>query len=179
MKIKTTAIISSIAVALALVSCDKQEKTDTAATSEQAANTGTAQMEARFTETAPTEYVLIEEARETPAKEKVTVKGTLLGRENIFAEKAALFIIGDPEKIEIEEGEEKPWIACCTPPEIVKVNTITVQFVDNDGNLIMETAKGVKGLKELDEVVISGVMDNSSTPDAPILNIETITIVKK
>lgn len=170
----TTAIISALALGLALVSCDSKDKQSAAPETA----TQTAVMEARFTDAAPSEYVTIEEARETPAGEKVTVKGTLLGREEIFLNKAAMFIIGDPEKIEIEENEDKPWKACCTPPDVIKVNTLTVQFVDAGGKLIPATAKGVKGLKELDEVVIAGTMDPASTMDAPVLNVDTITIVK-
>lgn len=176
----TTAIIPSIAIAFTLASCDKPaDQTPPGAPQASSEDASVKIMEARFSDTVPSEVSTIEEARTTPAKGKVTVKGTLLGRENIFADKAAIFIIGDPEKIEIEEGEAKPWIACCTPPETVKANTITVQFLDDSGNLVMKSAKGVKGLKELDEVVISGTMDESSTKEAPILNIEGISIIKK
>ncbi len=89
-----------------------------------------------------------------------------------------MFLLGAPDKIEIEDHEEHAWSGCCTPQEVKNLHTMTVQFVDGEGNLIMETAKGVKGLKELDQVVISGKMDASSTPEAPVLNIEQISIVK-
>lgn len=178
--ITATAIIPAIALSMALVSCNKSEEPSSKdAAAQQQASPSVAVMEACFTETAPTEFVSIEEARKVPAKQKVAVKGTLLGRENIFLDNAAMFLIGDPSKIEIETGEEKPWIACCTPPEVIKTSTLTVQFVDDQGNVIRQSAKGVKGLKELDEVIISGEMDEASTPEAPILNIGKINIVKK
>lgn len=171
MHINKIAIMLALSVSMAVVSCG-EKKVETAAVPP-----ASSEMEACFVAESPSGAVTIEEARKVEPKGKVTVKGTLLGREKIFADKAAIFIIGDPAKIEIEEHEGKPWSACCTPPEIIKANTLTVQFVDKNGKLVMLPAKGVKGLKELDEVIISGEMDASSTSEAPILNIEKIAII--
>lgn len=178
MKIKITTIISSIAISISFISCDKTDKTTAIDNNAASSEKSIPLIERSFISEPPSEFVNIGQARSIPAGKKVTVKGSLIGHENIFVDKAAMFIIGDPEKIEIEEDEAKPWTACCTPPEIIKANTLTVQFLDQDGNLIMQTAKGIKGLKELDTVIISGTMDSSSTPEAPLLNIEHISIVK-
>lgn len=53
---------------------------------------------------------------------------------------------------------------------------MTVQFVDEQGQPIKHSAKGVNGLKEQDAVIITGTIDPHSTPEHPVLNIESIVI---
>ena len=72
--------------------------------------------------------------------------------------------------------EKGVWAAGTVPVEIRKNNTMTVQFVDEQGQPIKHSAKGVNGLKEQDTVIITGTIDPHSTPEHPVLNIESIVI---
>ena len=110
--------------------------------------------------------------------EKVTVKGAVLGEEPVFAENIASFTIGDPAQLLANMQEHGTWTADSVPVEIRRDNTMTVQFVDEQGNPIKQSAKGVNGLKERDAVIITGTIDPHSTSERPVLNIESIVIEK-
>ena len=72
--------------------------------------------------------------------------------------------------------ERGVWSTGTVPVEIRKNNTMTVQFVDDQGQPIKHSAKGVNGLKERDAVIITGTIAPQSTPENPVLNIESIVI---
>lgn len=95
----------------------------------------------------------------------------------LFSQKnIASFTIGDPAQLLLNMKERGVWSNGTVPVEIRKNNTMTVQFVDGSGRPLKHTAKGVNGLKEQDAVIISGTIDPHSSPENPILNIESIVI---
>ena len=106
------------------------------------------------------------------------MKGAFLGEEPVFAENIASFTIGDPAQLLANMQEHGTWTADSVPVEIRRDNTMTVQFVDEQGNPIKQSAKGVNGLKERDAVIITGTIDPHSTSERPVLNIESIVIEK-
>ena len=105
-----------------------------------------------------------------------TVKGAVIGDDPVFSKNIASFTIGDPAQLLVNMKEKGVWAAGTVPVEIRKNNTMTVQFVDEQGQPIKHSAKGVNGLKEQDAVIITGTIDPHSTPERPVLNIESIVI---
>lgn len=171
----TTHLIA-LSLAAALVACNPKE-TVKALTSDQNV---TQEMAVRFAENMvglPRARV-VSEARKAAPGEKVTVKGAVLGEEPVFAENIASFTIGDPAQLLANMQEHGTWTADSVPVEIRRDNTMTVQFVDEQGNPIKQSAKGVNGLKERDAVIITGTIDPHSTSERPVLNIESIVIEK-
>ncbi len=175
---KTTAYIIAALSMLALNACkDKAATTNNAPAASQAA---TSALQGYFgTVDGKDQAKDIKDARKTAAGQAVTVRGRLVGAEDIFASGQAFFKIGDPSFVIAEMQEEKPYTACCTPQDVKTANMLTIQLVDKEGMVIEQSAKGVNGLKELDYVVISGKMAPDSTETAPVLNAEKIEIVKE
>lgn len=171
----TTHLIA-LSLAAALVACNPKE-TVKALTSDQNV---TQEMAVRFAENMVglPRALVVSDARKAVPGEKVTVKGAVLGEEPVFAENIASFTIGDPAQLLANMQEHGTWTADSVPVEIRRDNTMTVQFVDEQGNPIKQSAKGVNGLKERDAVIITGTIDPHSTSERPVLNIESIVIEK-
>lgn len=170
----TSSLIILTVAAASLMGCNPKE-TVKSLTSDQNV---TQQMAIRFAENMVglPRALVVSDARKTPPGEKVTVKGAVLGEEPAFAENIASFTIGDPAQLLANMKEHGSWTADTVPVEIRKNNTMTAQFVDEKGQPIKQSAKGVHGLKEYDAVIISGTIDPHSTPERPVLNIERIVI---
>ena len=172
----TTHLIALSLAAASLVACNPKETVKALASDQNV----TQEMAVRFAENMvglPRELV-VSDARKAAPGEKVTVKGAVLGEEPVFAENIASFTIGDPAQLLANMQEHGTWTADSIPVEIRRDNTMTVQFVDEQGNPIKQSAKGVNGLKERDAVNITGTIDPHSTPERPVLNIESIVIEK-
>lgn len=120
--------------------------------------------------------LVVSDARKAAPGDKVTVKGAVIGDDPVFSKNIASFTIGDPAQLLVNMKEKGVWAAGTVPVEIRKNNTMTVQFVDEQGQPIKHSAKGVNGLKEQDAVIITGTIDPHSTPEHPVLNIESIVI---
>ncbi|MEG2236923.1 MAG: hypothetical protein RRY13_04630 [Akkermansia sp.] len=176
---KNLPLIALAITAVTLSSCDN--KNNLANTTPPGQENSLAAMQARFAADMVGvqlgKYIPIRDARQIKPGEKATIKASLIGQDNIFEDDLAIFIIGDPAAIKVAPDKPIPWSDKETPPEVVKENTMRVQFVDAQGKPLHASAKGVKGLQELDNVIISGTMDEISTPDAPVLNIDKIIIV--
>lgn len=166
-------IILSLASA-SLFACNPNETVKSLTSDENV----TQQMAVRFAENMVglPRALVVSEARKTVPGEKVTVKGAVLGAEPVFAENMATFTIGDPAQLLANMKEHGTWSADSVPVEIRNNHTLAVQFVDEQGKPIPQSAKGVNGLKERDAVIITGTIDPHSTPDRPVLNIESIVI---
>lgn len=166
-------IILTVAAA-SLMGCNPKE-TVKALTSDQNV---TQQMAIRFAENMVglPRALVVSDARKAAPGDKVTVKGAILGEEPVFAENIASFTIGDPAQLLANMKEHGSWAADSVPVEIRKNNTMAVQFVDEQGKPIKRSAKGVHGLKEQDAVIITGTIDPHSSPERPVLNIESIII---
>ena len=120
--------------------------------------------------------LVVSDARKAAPGDKVTVKGAVIGDEPVFSKNIASFTIGDPAQLLTNMKERGVWSTGTVPVEIRKNNTMTVQFVDDQGQPIKHSAKGVNGLKERDAVIITGTIDPHSTPENPVLNIESIVV---
>lgn len=113
--------------------------------------------------------------------ETITIAGKVMGRKDPFVEGRAIMILGDPEHItscDLIPGDscKTPWDVCCDDPDIIKESTVTVQVVDADGKLLKSGFKGVAGIKELSELIVTGVVAEGSNKDNLLLNASGIYV---
>lgn len=169
-----------LAIALtALVSCEKHESTATTPTAP-----NTSALEAYFTEAPIADPQAIHIARATAKPgDAIILKGLIMGREKVFVDGRASFLLGDREKLtpcnEMPDDEcPTPWDACCDSKEAKRVGIASIQIVDADGRVLTGGLKGVKGLKELSAVTVSGTVAESSTEENLIVNAKSIHVGK-
>jgi hypothetical protein len=97
---------------------------------------------------------------------------------NPFVEGRAVFVLGD-EKTIPRCGMDHcptPWDACCTPVEIRAAGTVTVQVLDDAGNVVAQSAKGMNGLKELSKVTVAGTVAPNSSAEAFVVNAKSLYV---
>lgn len=109
---------------------------------------------------------------------KVVVTGVIGGVLKPFTEGYASFVLADDALHFCNEMDddpcETPWDACCEDPDKIRQMRLVVQAVDSEGMPFAQGLRGVSGLKELDLVTVSGVVDAQSTPDNLIVNLTSI-----
>jgi hypothetical protein len=125
----------------------------------------------------------VQAAKSLAAGAKVTVKGKVMGSHHPFVENRASFVLGDPAVLtscDMRPGDncKTPWDACCDDKKVIQSATLNIQVLDGQGSVLKTGLKGQNGLKELSEVVIEGVVDASSTPEATVINAEKIQVVQ-
>lgn len=113
--------------------------------------------------------------------DEVLLAGKVMGTTLPFVEGRAVFVLGDEATItpcsDMEEDHcAIPWDACCDPADVRRKGTATVQLLGEDGKVLAQSVKGVKGLKELSRVTVAGVVAPQSTPEAMIVNAHAIYV---
>lgn len=167
MKIKH---LLAIAV-LALASCGKKETTAAVETAPPVAA-----FDSYFSDQPIAEPQAIHVARTTAKPgDEIIIKGLIMGREKVFVDGRASFLLGDREKLTpcnaIPGDEcETPWDACCDSKEAKREGIASIQITDADGRVLSGGLKGVKGLKELSAVTVSGIVDQSTTLENLVVN---------
>lgn len=111
----------------------------------------------------------------------LTVHGKVMGGYDVFVPGRAIMILGDPEIItscdlKPDDPCKTPWDVCCDSPEDIRDATLTVQLVDKDGKLVHSGFKGVSGIKELSELVVTGVVAEGSNKENLILNATAVYV---
>lgn len=114
----------------------------------------------------------------------ITLKGEVMGREKVFVDGRAAFILGDPEKLTScdknpDDACETPWDACCDSKELKRIGIASIQILGEDGRVIASELKGVNDLKELSSITLSGLVDQSSTEENFVINAKQIHVEKK
>lgn len=178
---KPIATLSAILVGLSLCAC-KESKT-TATSAEAVAPDPV--LEKFFTAEAIPDAQAIHTARTTAKPgDRISLKGSLIGREKIFVDGRASFILGDPEKLtscdkmEEEDHCETPWDACCDSKEVKKIGIAAIQILGDDGRVLSGNLKGTKGMKELSSITLTGTVAENSTADNLIINATKIHVEK-
>jgi len=157
-------------VAMFLAGCGETENNDTAAAVD---NT---QVSALMAAEKPADAKPLGEVVATAKPgEKVVVSGQIGGHIQPFGSDYASLILADTSIVFCNEmGDDDhcvtPWDACCEDPEKMKNNRAMVQFVDAQGTPLPFSLKDQGGLQELDNVIISGVIAESSTPANLVIN---------
>ncbi|BDS05154.1 hypothetical protein NT6N_01940 [Oceaniferula spumae] len=169
---KPTILLLTVLSAVSLVSCGEKKTTTTDAP---APTDG--ELSSLVLKSAPDGAIAISDVRKS-AKEgdKVTITGKVIGSHEPFVKGRAIMTLGDPKKLTSCDlmGEDDhcttPWDVCCDDPDVIKASIVTVQVVDKDGQLLKEGLKGVGGLKELSQLVVTGVVADGSTADNMLIN---------
>jgi hypothetical protein len=179
---KTTCrLITAAFVAFALSSCDKPQ-TETASSAQ--ATAPAPALAKFFTDEGMADAVAIHVARTTAKPgDEITLKGEVMGRETVFTEGRASFILGDPEKLtpcNKIPGDtcETPWDACCDSSELKLIGLASIQIVGADGRVLEGNLKGTNGIKELSSITVTGTVAPQSTPEALIVNATKIHVEK-
>lgn len=100
---------------------------------------------------------------------EVAISGLIGGALEPFVDGYAAFVLADPAILFCNEMPDEhcatPWDACCEDPDKLKAHRISVQFVDADNQILPQSLKGVGGLQELSEVIVTGTISEDSTAD--------------
>jgi hypothetical protein len=176
---KITYLLTLAFAAFAVTSCEKSE---TVAAVEP--TTPDSPLEAYFTDEALSGAQSIHVARTTVKPgDEITLSGELMGREKVFVNGRASFILGDPAKLTTCDkipGDHcpTPWDACCDSKELKKVGIASIQIIGGDGRVLSGDIKGTRGLKELSKVTILGTVAEDSTEDNLVVNATKIHVEK-
>ena len=107
--------------------------------------------------------------------DSVVLRGQIGGVQQPFLEGYAGFVLADEQvlfcnEMGMEDGCPTPWDACCEDTDTLQASRATVQFLNTDGTPLPVTLKGQNGLKELQTVLVSGIVAEQSTPQNLIIN---------
>ncbi len=177
---KFNLLLLTLATAVTLSSCGDKKDINTADTSLNISGS----LQSLILSEAPDGAAEIAAVRKTAKKgDTVTIQGKVMGRKDPFVNGRAMMMLGDPNKITScdlnhDDGCPTPWDVCCDDPDVIKASTLTVQVLDTDGNLIKEGIKGLAGIKELSQLVVTGTVADGSTADNMLINATGIYILK-
>lgn len=98
--------------------------------------------------------------------EEVVVEGQIGGQAAPFVEGRAMFTMTDLTLpvCDAAAGDscETPWDSCCETPESIQANMITVQVVDENGDVVKHGIQGENGLKGLARLTVRGTVSQQS-----------------
>lgn len=97
--------------------------------------------------------------------ERVTLRGRIGGSMSPLVDNRAMFtLVGSGVQAcnaVPGDGCKTPWDYCCETREDITANSATVRLVDAKGALLRTGLKGRAGIKELSEVIVSGVVSQT------------------
>lgn len=180
MKLKNILTIGLLAGSFALVSCSEKPAETTSQSVEAEANS----LESVILTEAPADAVHVAELRkQAKVGDKVSFQAKVIGSATVMVDGRAIMIVGDPQVLtscDLHPGDActTPWDVCCDDFDDVKSSIVTVQVVDADGRPLKQGLRGVGGIKELSELVISGEVAEGSGADNMIVNATGIFVKK-
>lgn len=125
------------------------------------ASTGAASNQAWLLASEPSAALSVVDAKLT-AKEgdTIVVRGRIGGRKDPMSAASPVLTIMDTSVPHCAENPEDkcatPWDYCCVPKEQITAHSATVQIVGPEGSSAVDPRAA--GLKELDEIVIEGIV---------------------
>lgn len=170
MKATVLASMTTLGI-LFLTSCGEKQTPEATKTEQQSSS-----LEYLILKEEPADAVSVNAAKKNPEPGKeITITGKVMGTTSPIVENRAVVVIGDPAKLtscDLRPGDSctTPWDVCCDEQEVISANIATIQVLDKERNRIKETLRGVGGLKELSELTITGVIDESSSKENLIIN---------
>ncbi len=173
---KTTPIIAACGLfALALNSCEKATTPDESGESSASTKAADPKIEAVFVDAAPEGAVSVLESRKKAEPgSTITVVGRIAGAMEPFSKDYATLVLADDSLMTCErnpgDGCTTPWDACCVEPKTIAASRLTVQIVGDDGRPVGQSLKEVRGLKELDGLIVTGTVAEGSNEENLILN---------
>ncbi len=178
---KTITLLSAV-TSIALISCDKPAESNNDAATQSAVNVDL--LSSIITDQAPENALSITEVRKTiEIGKEITLTGKVMGDLNPFVEGRAMVLLGDPNIItscDLRSGDhcKTPWDVCCDEPEVVKASIATIQILDQDGRSLKQGLKGVSGIKELSNLIVTGSIAKGSNDNNLLVNATNIYVQK-
>jgi len=128
-----------------------------------------------FVDAEPSFSITVVEARESAKPgDTITVTGKVAGAMNPFTEGFATAVLADQalETCDLMPGDmcETPWDACCVETSVIQSMRMSIQVLGEDGRPVAHGLGGIRGMKELDTLVVTGVVAEGSTAENLILN---------
>ena len=168
-RVKQTILVLGIAALGVLISGCSQSGIDVGSTAETSE-----ELNAYILAESPGEAITVSQARESAKPgDAIVVSGRVGAAHKPFGESFATLVLGD-ESLQYcneipDDTCETPWDACCEDRLKISANRANVQLLA-DGLPIAESLQGAGGLTELDQIVVAGLVDPSSTSDNLIIN---------
>ena len=134
-----------------------------------------ATLDAVFVNTKPEDAVSVVEARKSASPgDLITVTGKIAGAMHPFTEGFATAILADQAlatcDLTMDDECPNPWNACCEEKPVIMSMRMLVQVLGDDGRPVREGLAGVRGMKELDVLVVTGTVAEGSTAENLIVN---------
>lgn len=145
--------LGAVAVTLSVTGCGSEPASNTTENSKPAVDNSSYKAS-----TEPAGALPVGDARQSAKDEDhIVLVGRIGGSAKPFVDGIAAFTIVDPKVpyCSEDEGCPTPWDYCCEQ-NAVKENIATVKIVDADGKPVMEDARKLLGVKELNMVVVQG-----------------------
>lgn len=188
MKTKTLpAIITCLAIAAFTASCgskDKEESNTSGSGTKTETTAGAGILGSLAAAVAPEGALGVVAARAAAKPgEAIVLRGKVGGKVKPISDTAAILVLADETAItscDLNPEDEctTPWDYCCEEPSTIAASTATIQVKGEDGKLLRSTLRGFGDLKELSFLVVSGIVDPASTPEALIVNADKIHVEK-
>ena len=169
---KLTTLLLTAIIQFAIISCGSKE-TPEVKTDE---TSNAPSLEYILLKEKPTDAIPISDLRtKHKAGDTVTFKGQIIGAKKVFIDELASMTMGDPKKMTTcnlrpGDGCQTPWDVCCDEPQVINDNIVNVQILDETGAPIKAGIKGLSGIKEMSDLIITGVVDKSSNEKNMIVN---------
>ncbi|MBP82634.1 MAG: hypothetical protein CMO61_02160 [Verrucomicrobiales bacterium] len=125
--------------------------------------------------TKPEDAVSVVEARKSASPgDLIAVTGKIAGAMQPFTESFAAAILADQALATCDLTNDDqcptPWDACCVEIPVIQSMRMLIQVLGDDGRPIPEGLAGVRGMKELDVLVVAGTVAEGSTAENLIVN---------
>lgn len=168
------AILAGLALA-AVTGCGEKDAPEESQDDAQSTAAVDPRIDAVFLDQKPEGAVSVLQARKSVEPgTALTVTGRIAGVLHPFSADYATLVLADDsiQTCERIPGDEcpTPWDACCVEPETLAAGRLTIQVVDEEGLPLGASLKSVRGLKELDTLVITGKVAEGSNDTNLIIN---------
>lgn len=139
--------------------------------------------DAVFVESEPADAKCVSVVKKDAKKgDTVIVKAKIGGRSEPFVKNRAIVIVADRclKSCDQIPGDTcaKPWDYCCEPPESLKANTMTLQFVDDAGKVIKTGAQGIHHLEPLALIVVEGTIAEKDDKGTCVVHVKRLFVEK-
>lgn len=174
MTMKSSSLLLTIPLSLALMSCDS---TNSDAGKDKGPDDSAPHALSAVLLTEPPEgAVTITQARQNPTPgTRVILSGKVMGNESPIIKSRALLTLGDPTKLtscDLVPADpcETPWDVCCDDPDLVTASIATIQVLDDQGKPLKAGLRGLGGLKELSSLIVVGEVAEGSNQNNFLVN---------
>lgn len=179
----TIANASLLMLGLVLTSCSEPDNSSSFAEADPEAVVHPA-IASVFVAAEPENAVTVTAARKTAKPgDTITVAGKVAGAATPFTDGFATAVLSDVtlETCDMIPGDEcpTPWDACCADPALIKSSRMTIQVVGEDARPVAQSLKGVKGLKELAPLVVTGTVAEGSSAENLVLNVSGLYLKRE